>query len=48
MYKIVSKKSLNPTVTQMEIYAPFVAKKALQRMRMQGTINVLLTNEVVS
>ncbi|MBQ8283463.1 MAG: sulfide/dihydroorotate dehydrogenase-like FAD/NAD-binding protein [Clostridia bacterium] len=29
MYKIVSKKSLNPTVTQMEIYAPFVAKKAL-------------------
>ena len=29
MYQIVSKKSLNPTVTQMEIYAPFVAKKAL-------------------
>ena len=29
MYTIVSKKSLNPTVTQMEIYAPFVAKKAL-------------------
>ncbi len=29
MYKIVSKKSLNPTVTQMEILAPFVAKKAL-------------------
>ncbi len=29
MYKIISKKSLNPTVTQMEIYAPFVAKKAL-------------------
>lgn len=29
MYKIVSKRSLNPTVTQMEIYAPFVAKKAL-------------------
>ena len=29
MYKIVGKKSLNPTVTQMEIYAPFVAKKAL-------------------
>ena len=28
MYRIVSKKSLNPTVTQMEIYAPFVAKKA--------------------
>ncbi|MBQ8374729.1 MAG: sulfide/dihydroorotate dehydrogenase-like FAD/NAD-binding protein [Clostridia bacterium] len=29
MYKIVRKKSLNPTVTQMDIYAPFVAKKAL-------------------
>ena len=29
MYKIVGKKSLNPTVTQMDIYAPFVAKKAL-------------------
>ncbi len=29
MYQIVSKKSLNPTVTQMEIFAPFVAKKAL-------------------
>ncbi len=29
MYKIVAKKSLNPTVTQMEILAPFVAKKAL-------------------
>ena len=28
MYQIVSKKSLNPTVTQMEILAPFVAKKA--------------------
>ena len=28
MFKIVSKKSLNPTVTQMEIFAPFVAKKA--------------------
>lgn len=28
MYKIISKKSLNSTVTQMEIYAPFVAKKA--------------------
>ncbi len=28
MYRIVSKKSLNPTVTQMEILAPFVAKKA--------------------
>ena len=29
MYKIVGKKELNPTVTQMEISAPFVAKKAL-------------------
>ncbi len=29
MYKIVGKKALNPTVTQMEIYAPYVAKKAL-------------------
>ncbi len=29
MYQIVSKKALNPTVTQMEISAPFVAKKAL-------------------
>ena len=29
MFEIVSKKSLNPTVTQMEILAPFVAKKAL-------------------
>lgn len=29
MYQIVGKKSLNPTVTQMEIFAPFVAKKAL-------------------
>ena len=28
MYKIVSKKILNPTVTQMEIEAPSVAKKA--------------------
>ncbi len=28
MYKIVRKKNLNPTVTQMEIYAPLVAKKA--------------------
>ncbi len=28
MYKIVSKKSLNPTVTQMEILAPRVAAKA--------------------
>ena len=29
MYQIVGKKTLNPTVTQMEIFAPFVAKKAL-------------------
>ena len=29
MYKIVSKKQLNPTVTMMEIEAPLVAKKAL-------------------
>ena len=29
MYQIVSKKVLNPTVTRMDIYAPFVAKKAL-------------------
>ena len=29
MYQIVKKESLNPTVTKMEIYAPFVAKKAL-------------------
>ena len=28
MYKIASKKPLNPTVTQMEIEAPLVAKKA--------------------
>ena len=28
MYKIVKKRSLNPTVTMMEIEAPFVAKKA--------------------
>lgn len=29
MYRIVRKKILNPTVTQMEIYAPLVAKKAM-------------------
>ena len=29
MYQIVSKQALNPTVTKMEILAPFVAKKAL-------------------
>ncbi|MDD6995579.1 MAG: sulfide/dihydroorotate dehydrogenase-like FAD/NAD-binding protein [Candidatus Borkfalkiaceae bacterium] len=28
MYRIMTKKSLNPTVTQMEIHAPFVANKA--------------------
>ena len=28
MYQIVHKKVLNPTVTQMEIHAPLVAKKA--------------------
>ncbi len=28
MYQIVGKKSLNPTVTQMDILAPYVAKKA--------------------
>ncbi|MBO5725430.1 MAG: sulfide/dihydroorotate dehydrogenase-like FAD/NAD-binding protein [Clostridia bacterium] len=28
MYKIVTKKELNPTVTQMEIHAPLVANKA--------------------
>ena len=28
MYQIVRKKELNPTVTQMEILAPMVAKKA--------------------
>ena len=28
MYKIISKKVLNPTVTMMDIYAPLVAKKA--------------------
>lgn len=28
MFEIVSRKSLNPTVTELEISAPFVAKKA--------------------
>ncbi len=28
MYQIINKKILNPTVTMMDIYAPFVAKKA--------------------
>lgn len=27
MFKIVSKKSLNPTVTYMEIEAPYIAKR---------------------
>ena len=30
MYRIATKKVLNPTVTQMEIEAPLVAKKALR------------------
>ncbi len=29
MYKIIEKRSLNPTVTMMDIFAPLVAKKAL-------------------
>ena len=29
MHKIVRKRALNPTVTLMEVYAPFVSKKAL-------------------
>ena len=29
MFRIINKKSLNPTVTKMEIEAPYVAKKAL-------------------
>ncbi len=28
MYKIVKKRELNPTVTLMEVAAPFVARKA--------------------
>ena len=28
MYKVLERKELNPTVTQMEIEAPLVAKKA--------------------
>ena len=28
MYKIIRKKELNPTVTLMEVEAPFVARKA--------------------
>ena len=40
MYKIVSKKSLNPTVTQMEILSPLVAKKA-----QAGQFIILRTDE---
>ena len=40
MYQIIGKKSLNPTVTQMEILAPFVAKKALP-----GQFIILRVNE---
>ena len=29
MYKIIKKRILNPTVTQMEIEAPLIANKAL-------------------
>lgn len=29
MYRIVKKQALNPTVTLMEVDAPFIAKKAL-------------------
>ena len=28
MFKIISKKVLNPTVTRIDVYAPYVAKKA--------------------
>ena len=40
MYKILSKQALNPTVTKMEILAPFVAKKALP-----GQFIILRVNE---
>ena len=40
MYKIVRKKELNPTVTQMEIEAPLVANKALP-----GQFIILRVNE---
>ena len=40
MYKIVRKKALNPTVTQMEIEAPLVARKALP-----GQFIILRVNE---
>ena len=40
MYKIIGKKNLNPTVTQMEILAPLVANKALP-----GQFIILRVNE---
>ena len=40
MYKIIGKKNLNPTVTQMEIEAPLVANKALP-----GQFIILRVNE---
>ncbi len=40
MYRIISKKNLNPTVTQMEIEAPLVANKALP-----GQFIILRVNE---
>ena len=40
MYRILSKKNLNPTVTQMEIEAPLVANKALP-----GQFIILRVNE---
>ncbi len=40
MYRIASKKNLNPTVTQMEILAPLVANKALP-----GQFIILRVNE---
>lgn len=40
MYKIVCKKILNPTVTYMEIEAPFIAKKA-----MPGQFVILIVQE---
>ncbi len=40
MYPIIAKQALNPTVTKMEILAPFVAKKALP-----GQFVILRTDE---
>ena len=40
MYRIIEKKPLNPTVTQMEIEAPLVANKALP-----GQFIILRVNE---